>query len=110
VSVIERVGLGAPVPGDEQRVLWMVPGDLRVEVFVRELAAGKLRSTGISAPATGSWAPPPYCPHTEGQLVAAAFPCPHCHVQPAQFIELADESAFMCPACGESFVPRISRF
>ncbi|MFT3922182.1 MAG: hypothetical protein QM778_06580 [Myxococcales bacterium] len=110
VAVIERAGLGMPFPELSWRALWIVPASDRVDVIVREVTRLHGAQAGVPMPAVGVWQVPEACPRNERKYVAAAFPCPLCHVQPLQFLQLPEDGAFQCPACGEAFVPRISRF
>jgi hypothetical protein len=106
VGVIERARLGAE---HEARAVWILPSEEQIEILVREAAASRA-IVATAVPEHGAWAVPERFPRNRGLFVAAHFPCPHCRVQPEQFEELPSERAFLCPACGESFVPRISRF
>jgi predicted RNA-binding Zn-ribbon protein involved in translation (DUF1610 family) len=110
VVVLERPGLGATFPDERERAVWVLPSSEQVEILIRRVRPGAGPRAGMPVPDDGPWALPPACPRNERAFVAAAFPCPHCGVQPARFQQLDDGSSFLCPECGETFVPRISRF
>jgi hypothetical protein len=109
VGVIERVRLGAHFPERKARAIWLLPEARQIELRIRK-APWQRAHVGVAVPKAGIWAPPAAFPRNQGAYVAAAFPCPRCHVLPEQFLELPNRAGFSCPACEKSFVPRISWF